>query len=85
VERSSGLWSDISKGGRRMVVAYNSGVCLETPAHASSLTCAGSTCPKLHSCVMRGPRLEALNQDDSSTARHQPLYRDQTVSKRKDS
>jgi hypothetical protein len=40
--------------------------------------------PKLHSGVMPRPRLGAEDKDDSNAARHQPLYRDQTVSKGKD-
>jgi hypothetical protein len=51
------------------------------PAHASRCR---QHLPKLHSCVMRRPRLGAEDEDNSSTARHQPLYRDQTVSKGKD-
>jgi hypothetical protein len=79
--------SDISKGGRRMVVAYNGGVCLATPAHAcrqSSLQAAPAQTPLLRHAEAEVGGRRPRDEDDSSTARHQPLYRDQTVSKGKD-
>jgi hypothetical protein len=76
----------LAKAGGAWWLDIMGGVRLKTPAHGSSLTCAGSTCHLPQTPLLRHAEAElGGRRRDSITARHQPLYRDQTVSKRKNS
>jgi hypothetical protein len=70
VERSSsGVRSDISKGGRRMVVAYNGGVCLATSSACLQMQAAPAQTPLLrHAQAEVGGRRRGQLQHSQASA-----------------